>query len=221
MRSLVFVLSFAFALPAYAGVLWDLTIAGPMFYNGELARESVTYRYDPDDLMSYTCKSWESPCALPDAWTGFIAGGGGGFYPNAYSLIWGDTKAVMYDGAIQGGSGPVSIRAFADGGFGDYCSIGGTRIQEAGLSWCGWLQNPVERLSTYSSLMFWRTSEGPVHLIDCFIGGCVPPFSQPLTRLVVSLTPVALPEPGTVALLAVWFAGLTVVRPLKIRRRRP
>ena len=206
-RWMCFLLSFAFGLPAHAGILWDFTIAGVMMYNGEVVPESVTYRYDPDDLMTFSCAwSYPEPCTPPDWGVGMIQGGGGSA-PYSYGLIYGATKAVMYSGAINGGSGPVAIRAFSDGGFGDYCEIGGTHIAEEGFSYCGWLPDPIIHPADFrSAIMFGGVSEGPVRLLTC-MPAC-PGVPTELRGFTTSLTPVGLPEPGTLSLLAMMLAGI-------------
>lgn len=211
---LLLLLLLAHSRLSYA-ILWDFTITGPASYSGGVGSETVTYRYDPDELTVISCTPTPAnPCLVPDWWhypvsDTWISG-------SRYTIGYGPIQSVTYHGLVEGASGPSEMNAFNDYGFGCTKNIGGTIFFEECDGLLS-LKYPIAFVTPPILPVFWPSGgEDGFRWITGFeCTGC------PLADVLVSrsLAPVGLPEPGTVALLAACLAGIAFTQPRSYPKR--
>ncbi|MGE5525806.1 MAG: hypothetical protein ACM3SS_18985 [Rhodospirillaceae bacterium] len=197
LRVLTVISLLSFSSTAHA--LWDFTLsAWAISSTGVYGRETVTYRYDPADITMIECTGASGPCTVPAWWT----------YPVSdtwiqgapYTLAYGPIVSVTYSGVVNGAGGPSIMNAFDDDGLGCTKNIGGTRFLEE----CNGLLDfkyPVAGTSTVLLPVFWPSGgEDGFRWVS----------AENQLGLVRSFAPVALNEPGSVALLIACLIGIGV-----------
>lgn len=200
--------------------LWDFTITTtayipngydalgrplPYSFGDVQGLETVRYRYDPADLLLLECNyvvgqgyvSPQDPACLTTAPFSIP------FPATAYYAAIGSLVSIHYEGLVNGGSGSAPmLTAYIDPGAGEpYMRMGGTSLDSSPLR-PEQLLYPVEWSQQVTRLTY------PI-LLGGEDGFAWPRFGTDTLESLntsFSLTPVALLEPGTAGLLALWLA---------------
>ena len=182
------------ASSVHAGILWDYTITA-YTQSSEPALQTVSYRYDPDSIQTARCSFDCEP--LPPPFPNTAVEGG---CNRTYIALWGPILSVTHKGLVNFTSGPTEVWSLHDA-CSDRVKIGNTYFSEMFY----WDEEHGLKNPTSSVYEFYRGLS-----IGSMSGSGWWELRYPLelTWTRISLTPVPLPEPGTIALLAVFLVGI-------------